>query len=114
MPQPPEKQLSLQNYHEWFEGAVQRWLSVSKARALNRVRASIQLDQICEGERIVRHSTSSVDTASCFYQLREFWRLLMWPDLNTGAHFEAQLVDAACAAAVHYGDLIHQALADGG
>ncbi|XP_055685736.1 BAI1-associated protein 3 [Lutzomyia longipalpis] len=114
MPQPPEKQLALQNYHEWFEGALQRWLSVSKARALNRVRASIQLDRICEGERIVRHSTSSVDTASCFYQLREFWQLLQWPDLNTGAHFEAQLVDAACAAAVHYGDLIHQALADGG
>lgn len=69
---------------------------------------------MCEGERIVRHSTSSVDTASCFYQFREFWRLLAWPEPNTAAHFEAQIIDAACSAAMHYGDLVHQALADKG
>lgn len=114
MPQPPEKPLALQNFHEWFEPALQRWILVSKARALQRVRAAISLDQICEGERIVRHSTSSVDTASCFYQIREFWRLLAWPDSNTGNHFESQLIDAACSSAIHYGDLIHQKLADGG
>lgn len=114
MPQPPEKQLALQCFHEWFEPAVQRWLAVSKARALNRVRAAISLDRICEGERLVRHSTSSLDIASCFYQLREFWRLLVWPDPETGAHFESQLIEAGCAAATHYGDLIHQALADSG
>lgn len=114
MPQPPEKPLALQNYYEWFEPALQRWIMVSKARALQRVRSSIQLDQICEGERIVRHSTSSVDVASVFYQIREFWRLLNWPDQNTANHFEAQLIDAACSAAIHYGDLIHQHLADGG
>lgn len=28
MPQPPEKMLSLQNYHEWFEPALQRWIMV--------------------------------------------------------------------------------------
>lgn len=114
MPQPPEKPLALQNYHEWFEPALQRWITVSKAKALQRVRAAIILDKICEGDRIVRHSTSSVDTASCFYQIREFWRILAWPDINTVAYYEAQLIEAACAAAMHYGDLIHQALADGG
>lgn len=114
MPQPPEKPLALQNFYEWFEPAVQRWLMISKAKALQRVRASILLDRICEGDRIVRHSTSSVDTASSFYQLREFWRLIAWPDPNTYAYFESQLIDAGCAAAMHYGDLIHQALADGG
>lgn len=114
MPQPPEKPLALQNFHEWFEPALQRWIMVSKARALQRVRASISLDQIVEGERIVRHSTSSVDTASVFYQMREFWRLLNWPDHHSAVHFEAQLIDAACSAAIHYGDLIHQQLADGG
>lgn len=114
MPQPPEKPLALQNFHEWFEAALQRWITMSKARALQRVRAAIQLDQICEGERIVRHSTSSVDVASVFYQIREFWKLLNWPDPGSSVHFEAQLIDVACSAAVHYGDLIHQHLADGG
>lgn len=114
MPQPPEKQLALQTYHEWFEAAVHRWLAVTKARALNRVRAAIQLDSINEGEHLVRHSTSSIDIASCFYQMREFWKLLAWPDPVSGAHFEAQLIEAAGAAATHYGDLIHQALADSG
>ncbi|CAD7082875.1 unnamed protein product [Hermetia illucens] len=114
MPQPPENPLALQNYSEWFMPIIERWLIVSKARALQRVRAAISLDQICEGQRIVRHSTSSVDTASCFYQMREFWKMLQWPDPNTAPHFEALLIDAACSAAMHYSDLIHQALADSG
>lgn len=114
MPQPPEKQLALQSYHKWFEAAVQRWLTIGKVKAVQRIRAAIALDRLCEGERIVRHSTSSVDAASCFYQLREFWRLLNWPDSTTGTNFEAQLIDAACSAAIHYSDLIHQALADKG
>ncbi|XP_055382640.1 BAI1-associated protein 3 isoform X2 [Condylostylus longicornis] len=113
-PQPPEKPLALQNYFEWFIPVLERWMVLSKTKALQRVRSSIQLDQICEGERIVRHSTSSVDTASCFYQMREFWKMLQWSDLNTAPHFEAQLIDAACSAAMHYCDLIHQALADSG
>lgn len=114
---------------------------------------------MCEGEFIVKHSTSSVDTAAwyvyitvynncqlikhvffaiyicmsicsiwiilvdsefekydikiyffSFYQAREFWRLLSWPNQNHAL----QLLDALCAAALHYADLIHQRLADSG
>ncbi|XP_055846829.1 BAI1-associated protein 3 [Episyrphus balteatus] len=114
MPQPPEKPLALQLFHEWFIPIVERWMMVSKARALQRVRAAISMDQICEGERIVRYSTSSIDTASCFYQVKEFWKMLQWPDYNSAPHFEAQLIDVVCSAAMHYSDLIHQALADSG
>lgn len=113
-PQPPEKPLGIQNYHLWFESIIQLWIAVSKNKALNRVRASVSSDEICEGEKIVRHSTSAVDTASCIYQIKEFWRLLAWPDNNTGFHYEAQLIDAAGSAALHYSDLIHQGLIDSG
>lgn len=113
-PQPPEKPLGLENYYEWFTPLVEKWLVVSKARALQRVRAAIKLDSLCEGEKIVRYSTSSIDTASCFYQMKEFWKLLQWPDFNTAPHFEAMLIDAVCSSAMHYSDLIHQALADSG
>lgn len=114
LPQPPEKPLALQNYHEWFISALQRWIMVSKAKALNRVRAAISLDKISEGERIVRHTTSSVDVADILYQMREFWKLLNWPDANTSVAFESQLTDAVCSCVIHYADLIHQQLADTG
>lgn len=113
-PQPPEKPLGIQNYHLWFESIIQLWIAVSKNKALNRVRSSISSDEVCEGEKIVRHSTSAVDTASCIYQIKEFWRLLAWPDNNTGFHYEAQLIDAAGSAALHYSDLVHQSLIDSG
>jgi len=113
-PQPPEKPLGIQNYHLWFESIIQLWIAVSKNKALQRVRTAITLDEICEGEKIVRHSTSAVDTASCVYQIREFWKLLAWPDLNTAVHFEAQLIDAAASTSLHYSDLVHQSLIDSG
>lgn len=113
-PQPPEKPLGIQSYHLWFESIIQLWVAVSKNKALNRVRAAITMDEVCEGEKIVRHSTSSVDIASVIYQLKEFWRLLAWPDSNTGIHFEAQFIDAACSTAICYCDLIHQQLMDSG
>lgn len=113
-PQPPEKALGIQSYHLWFESIIQLWVAVSKNKALNRVRAAVAMDEVCEGEKIVRHSTSSVDIASVIYQLKEFWRLLAWPDANTGVHFEAQFIDAACSTAICYCDLIHQQLMDSG
>lgn len=114
LPQPPEKPLALQTYHDWFVSAVQRWIMVSKAKALNRVRAAIQLDKISEGDRIVRHTTSSVDVADILYQIREFWKLLSWPDMQTAQTFESQLTDTVCSCVIHYADLIHQQLADSG
>ncbi|ETN63965.1 munc13-4 [Anopheles darlingi] len=113
-PQPPEKPLGLQNFHEWFEPAVQRWISVSKTKAIQRIKAAVNVDQVCEGERIVRHSTSSIDTASCFYQIREFWKNLAWPDHSSAAHYETLIIDLVCTTANVYSDLIHQGLADSG
>lgn len=114
IPQPPEKPLGIQNYHLWFESIIQLWIAVSKNKALSRVRTAIAMDEICQGARIVRHSTSAVDTASCIYQMKEFWRLLAWPDKNTGLHYEALLIDAVGSVALHYSDLIHQSLIDSG
>ncbi|XP_055611550.1 BAI1-associated protein 3 isoform X2 [Uranotaenia lowii] len=113
-PQPPEKPLGLQNFHEWFEPAIQRWISVSKTKAIQRIKAAVNADQVCEGERIVKHSTSSIDTASCFYQIREFWKNLAWPDHGSGAHYEALIIDLVCTTANVYSDLIHQNLSDSG
>ncbi|XP_021695608.1 BAI1-associated protein 3 isoform X2 [Aedes aegypti] len=113
-PQPPEKPLCLQNFHEWFEPAVQRWISISKTKAIQRIKAAVNVDTLCEGERIVRHSTSAIDTASCFYQIKEFWKNLAWPEPGSGAHYEALIIDLVCTTANVYSDLIHQNLSESG
>lgn len=38
-----DKPLSLVACHEWFTPAVERWLAITKAKALHRVRAAIAL-----------------------------------------------------------------------
>ncbi|XP_036671560.3 BAI1-associated protein 3 [Drosophila suzukii] len=113
-PQPPEKPLALSNSHEWFIPTLERWMMVSKAKALQRIRAAIRMDAICEGERIVRYSSSSVDTASTLLNIKEFWKVMNWPDEDTAIMMESQLIDVVCSAAMHYCDLIHTALADSG
>lgn len=113
-PQPPEKPLALGRCHEWFIPVFERWMMISKAKALQRIRAAIRLDAICEGERVVRYSSSSVDTASTLVNIKEFWKIISWPDEETGAILESQLIDVVCATAMHYCDLIHTALADSG
>ncbi|XP_075161228.1 BAI1 associated protein 3 [Haematobia irritans] len=113
-PQPPEKPLALAQCHEWFIPLFERWMMVSKAKALQRIRAAIRLDAICEGERVVRYSSSSVDTASTLVNIKEFWKIISWPDDDTGIMLESQLIDVVCSTAMHYCDLIHTALADSG
>ncbi|KAI8126251.1 BAI1-associated protein 3 [Lucilia cuprina] len=113
-PQPPEKPLALERCHEWFIPVFERWMMISKAKALQRIRAAIRLDAICEGERVVRYSSSSVDTASTLVNIKEFWKIINWPDEETGVILESQLIDVVCATAMHYCDLIHTALADSG
>lgn len=113
-PQPPEKPLALSNSHEWFIPTFERWMMISKAKALQRIRAAIRMDAICEGERIVRYSSSSVDTASTLLNIKEFWKVINWPDEDTAIMLESQLIDVVCSAAMHYCDLIHTTLADSG
>ncbi|XP_037939126.1 BAI1-associated protein 3 [Teleopsis dalmanni] len=113
-PQPPENPLSLANCHEWFIPTLERWMMISKVKALQRIRAAIRMDAICEGERVVRYSSSSVDTASTLLNIKEFWKVISWPEEETAIMLESQLIDVVCSAAMHYCDLVHTSLADGG
>lgn len=114
MPQPPEKILELQTFHEWFVKVLQRWIIVGKAKALERVVSAVQLDKLALGDKIVRHSTSSIDVADVLYQMLEFWKLLSWPDMKTAANYEAQIIEACCTCAIHYADIIYKQLTDSG
>ncbi|KAJ8716122.1 hypothetical protein PYW08_013407 [Mythimna loreyi] len=97
----------------WFEPLIDRWLAVTKTMALQRVRAAVELDRPVEGEHLVKHSTSSVDTAACLYHMRLVWRSVGGAEECT-AGGSVRLLEAACATALHYADLVHGALADQG
>ncbi|XP_063827905.1 BAI1-associated protein 3 [Ostrinia nubilalis] len=99
--------------YKWFEPLVDRWLAVTKTMALQRVRAAVELDRPVEGEHLVKHSTSSVDTAACLYHMRLVWRAIGGSEEGTGGG-SLRLLEAACATALHYADLVHGALADQG
>lgn len=78
-----------------------------------QVRTAIELQKPCDGDKLVKHSTSAVDVVSMFCQLRDFWRLLQWPKAHS-VPLLSQLLDCICSAALLYADIIYQALMETG
>ncbi|XP_020709879.1 BAI1-associated protein 3 isoform X2 [Athalia rosae] len=114
LPQSDHKNLAICTYYQWFEPAVDKWLDLAKLKAMQRIRRAADLDRICTGELIVKHCTSAVDATACFYQIKEFWKQLAWPDLPGSYNFVLKIIDAICSAATYYAELTHQKLADSG
>ncbi|XP_034175454.1 BAI1 associated protein 3 isoform X2 [Osmia lignaria lignaria] len=114
LPQSDHKTLAICKYYEWFRPAVDKWLDLAKLKAIQRVRKSAELDRICTGEYIVKHCTSAIDVTACFYQIKEFWKKLAWPDLPGSYNLVLKVVDAICSSAAYYAEITHQKLADSG
>ncbi|XP_076385471.1 BAI1 associated protein 3 isoform X5 [Megachile rotundata] len=114
LPQSDHKTLEICKYYEWFRPAVDKWLDLAKLKAIQRVRKSAELDRICTGEYIVKHCTSAIDVTACFYQIKEFWKKLAWPDLPGSYNLVLKVVDAICSSAAYYAEITHQKLADSG
>ncbi|CAG9770591.1 unnamed protein product [Ceutorhynchus assimilis] len=113
LPSGGDHKLLLVRCHEWFEPSVSHWLSVCKGKALQRVRTAVDLQKPCEGEKLVKHSSSAVDVVAMFCQLRDFWRLLQWPKAHSVCLL-SQLLDCICSAALLYADITYQGLMETG
>ncbi|KAL1129161.1 hypothetical protein AAG570_013692 [Ranatra chinensis] len=111
---PDQKNLTIHLYYQWFEPAVSKWLDLAKYKALNRIRKAAELNRFCSGDLIVKHSTSAVDTSACFYQMKEFWKQLSWPDLVGSYNLIYKLTDSICGGAIYYSQLTQQKLQDTG
>lgn len=61
------KGLSAQCYYHWFEPALEKWLDLAKLKIVQRVKKSLDMSTVHQGEMFVKHSTSSNDvvTALC-------------------------------------------------
>ncbi|XP_066902110.1 BAI1-associated protein 3 isoform X2 [Halyomorpha halys] len=111
---PDQKNLSVHLYYQWFEPAVDKWLDLAKIRAMNRIKKAAELNRFCSGDFIVKHSTSAVDTAACFYQMKEFWKQLAWPDLVGAYNLLYKLMETISGGAVYFSQITQQKLQDTG
>ncbi|XP_063228828.1 BAI1-associated protein 3 [Bacillus rossius redtenbacheri] len=109
-----QKGLSINGFYQWFEPAVEKWLDVAKLKAMHRIRKAVELNRTCTGDLIVKHSTSAMDATSCFFQVKEFWRQLAWPDLVGSYNLVIKIIEIICLSAVYYSDLIHCQLEQSG
>lgn len=114
LPASDRQTLALASFHEWFSGALLRWLSIARFKAMLRIRKAVELDRANQVDAGVKLSTSAVDTTACFYQIKDFWKQLAWSDLVTAYTFVFKILDDICNGATYYGELIHQKLQDVG
>ncbi|XP_050539077.1 BAI1-associated protein 3 isoform X2 [Daktulosphaira vitifoliae] len=108
------KGLSAQCYYHWFEPALEKWLDLAKIKIIQRVKKSLEMNTICQGDLNVKHSTSSNDIVQALYHMKEFWKHLAWPDLIQSYNFVLKLLDAMCEAVLFYAQLVQQRLKDSG
>ncbi|XP_065210917.1 BAI1-associated protein 3 isoform X2 [Planococcus citri] len=101
-------------YYNWFEPAIDKWIDLAKFKALRRIKKGIELNRYCNGELIVKHSTSAVDTTNCFFQVKEFWKQLSWPDVVGSYNLVIKLVEAICECARYYAELTQNKLKETG
>ncbi|XP_076272507.1 BAI1 associated protein 3 [Rhynchophorus ferrugineus] len=113
LPSGGDHKLLLVRCHEWFEPSVSHWLSMCKGKSLQRVRTAVDLQKPCDGDKLVKHSSSAVDVVAMFCQLRDFWRLLQWPKAHSVCLL-SQLLDCICSAALLYADITYQGLMETG
>ncbi|KAI4497086.1 hypothetical protein M0802_007832 [Mischocyttarus mexicanus] len=114
LPLSDQKSLIICKYYELFKPAIDKWLDLAKLKAVQRIRRATELDRICTGDFIVKHCTSAIDATACFYQIKEFWKKLEWPDLLGSYSFVSKVIDAICTPATYYAEIIHLKLAESG
>ncbi|XP_022254946.1 BAI1-associated protein 3-like, partial [Limulus polyphemus] len=113
---PPDErtELVISNYHLWFSDVIDQWFTVAKVKARQRIKKALELDKIKSVDNLVKYSTSAVDTATCFAQIKEFWFQLSWPDLAGSYPFIIKILQDICSGAAFYANLCHQNLVDSG
>uniref|UniRef100_H3B2M3 Unc-13 homolog D n=1 Tax=Latimeria chalumnae TaxID=7897 RepID=H3B2M3_LATCH len=108
-----DESLALTGFHEWFREALPKWLQKAYSTAQERVQRAVQVDQIgglsnslaniikLVGD-LSKHSTSAVDLATCFAQVKNTWQKLDWPDPEEAFMIMVKLTEDLCKIALMY------------
>ncbi|XP_060946412.1 BAI1-associated protein 3 [Limanda limanda] len=105
LPLKDAKMLALTGFHNWFKSSIHKWLQIVHERSCDRIRKAVDTDQL-EPVEEAQHSSSAVEVATCFSQVREIWLQLAWPDSAGAFIFVTRLTDNFCSEAVCYSEMI--------
>ncbi|XP_029945950.1 BAI1-associated protein 3 [Salarias fasciatus] len=105
LPLKDAKMLALTGFHNWFKSSIHKWLQIVHERSCDRIRNAVETDTF-EPLQQVKHSSSAVEVAACFSQVREIWHQLAWPDSAGAFIFVTRLTDNFCSEAVCYSEMI--------
>ncbi|XP_065349212.1 protein unc-13 homolog 4B-like isoform X1 [Cloeon dipterum] len=95
------------DFHNWFARGVSQWLDITLLKAMNMIKAAVELDQL-EPLDDVKFSSSAVDVLGIFDMLEKDLRALKWPDEKDEFPLMAKLVKSITACTKHYADQIRQ------
>lgn len=102
----PDHVYALDDYHGWFKQSILRWLDIAQVKAKERIKRAVEIDKILRIDASVSHSTSAIDGVGCFYQIREFWKKLAWPDPSGSYVFVMHITNQICSSGSYYADLL--------
>ncbi|XP_034567461.1 BAI1-associated protein 3 [Notolabrus celidotus] len=105
LPLKDAKMLALTGFHNWFKSSIHKWLQIIHDRSCDRIRIAVETDKL-ETVQQAKHSSSAVEVAKCFSQVREIWLQLAWPDSAGAFIFITRLTDNFCSEAVCYSEMI--------
>uniref|UniRef100_A0AAQ6ILV5 BAI1 associated protein 3 n=1 Tax=Anabas testudineus TaxID=64144 RepID=A0AAQ6ILV5_ANATE len=94
------KMLALTGFHNWFKSSIHKWLQIIHDRSCDRIRNAVETDKL-EPVQQGKHSSSAVDVAMCFSQVREIWLQLAWPDSAGAFIFVTRLTDVSLCIALN-------------
>ncbi|XP_055903174.1 protein unc-13 homolog 4B-like [Eupeodes corollae] len=89
-------------YHEWFTPVVPFWVETAIHNALIAIKKSIDLDEFKTIDESVHHSSSALDTLSIFYQIKNFWDQINWPNVESMFLFFGRIIDGICRCCIFY------------
>lgn len=98
--------LETTNYQNLFAPAFSRWLDIARFKVMWRVGQAVELDQIIDNDKLVRHCSSTLDVVFCFNQLRCFWNSLHWPVTGDTEGLNSKLLEIVVSATQYYTELI--------
>uniref|UniRef100_H3C752 BAI1 associated protein 3 n=1 Tax=Tetraodon nigroviridis TaxID=99883 RepID=H3C752_TETNG len=105
LPLKDAKMLALTGFHNWFKTPIHKWLQIVHDRSCDRISKAVEMDKL-EPVQQEKHSSSAVEVAACFGQVRKIWLQLAWPDSAGAFIFITRLTDNFCSEAVCYSEMM--------
>lgn len=79
-------------------------MDIAACLAIQRIGIAVQLDELIKVDSATEISSSAVDTLTIFYEIKNFWLQLAWPDAEGSYSFVVKIIDDVSKCSLHYSD----------